>query len=65
MDENWTTEVENQLNLREGQLVQIVRMDEVDGGWWLGVDENGAEGFFPKGFVDVFEFCFAVFMFVD
>ncbi|XP_028823619.1 SH3 domain-containing kinase-binding protein 1 isoform X10 [Denticeps clupeoides] len=44
---------EDELSIKEGEIVAIVSKDCADAGWWLG-ELNGKQGVFPDNFVKLF-----------
>ncbi|XP_026093694.1 SH3 domain-containing kinase-binding protein 1-like isoform X2 [Carassius auratus] len=44
---------EDELSIKEGDIVTIVNKDCADAGWWLG-ELNGKQGVFPDNFVKLF-----------
>ncbi|TRY95276.1 hypothetical protein DNTS_012211 [Danionella cerebrum] len=44
---------EDELSIKEGDIVTIVNKDCADAGWWLG-EQNGKQGVFPDNFVKLF-----------
>ncbi|XP_056594689.1 SH3 domain-containing kinase-binding protein 1 isoform X1 [Triplophysa dalaica] len=44
---------EDELSIKEGEIVTIVNKDCADAGWWLG-ELNGKQGVFPDNFVKLF-----------
>ncbi|EEB07481.1 App1 protein [Schizosaccharomyces japonicus yFS275] len=50
---DYEPEEENELKLTENQRIAILEF--VDEGWWLGVNETGAQGLFPANYVEVTE----------
>ncbi|XP_058232517.1 SH3 domain-containing kinase-binding protein 1 isoform X2 [Hemibagrus wyckioides] len=44
---------EDELSIKEGEIVSIVSKDCADAGWWLG-ELNGKQGVFPDNFVKLF-----------
>ncbi|KAM4579579.1 SH3 domain-containing protein 21 isoform 2-T2 [Odontesthes bonariensis] len=49
---NYTAKAEDELDLKEGDVVMILRKETDDEGWWEG-ELNGRCGFFPDNFVMV------------
>ncbi|KAK7123631.1 hypothetical protein R3I93_021910 [Phoxinus phoxinus] len=44
---------EDELSIKEGEIVAIVNKDCADAGWWVG-EVNGKQGVFPDNFVKLF-----------
>uniref|UniRef100_A0AAR2JPG0 Osteoclast-stimulating factor 1 n=1 Tax=Pygocentrus nattereri TaxID=42514 RepID=A0AAR2JPG0_PYGNA len=44
---------EDELSIKEGDIITIVNKDCADAGWWLG-ELNGKQGVFPDNFVKLF-----------
>ncbi|XP_072546334.1 SH3 domain-containing kinase-binding protein 1 isoform X3 [Salminus brasiliensis] len=44
---------EDELSIKEGEIVTIINKDCADAGWWLG-ELNGKQGVFPDNFVKLF-----------
>ncbi|KAF4075621.1 hypothetical protein AMELA_G00220890 [Ameiurus melas] len=44
---------EDELSIKEGEIVTIISKDCADAGWWLG-EMNGKQGVFPDNFVKLF-----------
>ena len=49
---DYDAEEKDELNLREGDIIQILSQE--DGGWWEGLC-NGKQGVFPSNFVKLIE----------
>ncbi|XP_072249971.1 SH3 domain-containing protein 21 isoform X2 [Leuresthes tenuis] len=49
---DYTAKAEDELDLKKGDVVMILRKEVDDEGWWEG-DLNGRRGFFPDNFVMV------------
>ncbi|XP_016134491.1 SH3 domain-containing kinase-binding protein 1-like [Sinocyclocheilus grahami] len=44
---------EDELSIKEGDIVTVINKDSADTGWWLG-ELNGKQGVFPDNFVKLF-----------
>ena len=44
---------DNELTLREGAI--ITSIEQLDEGWWSGVDADGREGLFPASYVELID----------
>lgn len=44
---------DNELTLVEGAIISHI--EQIDEGWWSGVDEHGQEGLFPASYVELIE----------
>ncbi|CDS81937.1 related to Drebrin F [Sporisorium scitamineum] len=44
---------DNELTLVEGAIISNI--EQIDEGWWSGVDEHGQEGLFPASYVELIE----------
>ena len=44
---------DNELTLVEGAVISNI--EQIDEGWWSGVDEHGQEGLFPASYVELIE----------
>ncbi|UTT88876.1 hypothetical protein NDA17_001809 [Ustilago hordei] len=44
---------DNEITLVEGAIISNI--EQIDEGWWSGVDEKGQEGLFPASYVEIIE----------